>query len=213
VEYAPHHLLKAEATVAGVGLRSDALANQDRVLDAAARAFARGDVDVSLRAIAREAGVGIATLYRRFPKRELLVEAVYRSESERLSEAANDLLVTSSQPVEALWAWLMQFLDYLATKRGMANALRVLLTSDEGLRLQTRASLIAACERLLRAAAAAGQVRDNLDATQVVMAVGGFALIADEQQRPDLRRQLLTLLFDGLRAGPVKSSARAQAGQ
>jgi AcrR family transcriptional regulator len=186
--------------VAGVGLRSDAQANQDRVLDAAARAFARGDADVSLRAIAREAGVGIATLYRRFPSRELLVEAVYRSESERLGEAADELLATSSRPVEALSAWMTQFLDYLATKRGMADALRVLLTSDEGLRLQTRASLIAACDRLLRATAEAGQVRSDLDATQVIMALGGFALIADEQQHPDLRRQLLALLFDGLRA-------------
>jgi AcrR family transcriptional regulator len=200
VEYASHRTLRTKVTVTGAGLRSDAQANQDRVLDAAARAFARGDAEVSLRAIAREAGVGIATLYRRFPNRELLVEAVYRSESERLGEAADDLLASSSRPVEALTTWMMQFLDYLATKRGMADALRVLLTSDEGLRLQTRASLIAACDRLLRAAAAAGQVRSDLDATQVVMALGGFALIADEQQHPDLRRQLLTLLLDGLRA-------------
>jgi AcrR family transcriptional regulator len=183
---------------AGDSLRSDARANQDRVLEAAAKAFARDGANASLRSIAREADVGIATLYRRFPSRELLVEAVYRSESQRLCDSGA-LLLQKLPPLEALTTWMGEFLEYLAAKSGMAETLRALLTTDEGLRLQTRGMLIKTCGQLLDAAAATGGVRRDIDPVDVVMALGGFAFIAEEQARPDLRQRLLDLLLDGLR--------------
>ncbi|MFI7586161.1 TetR/AcrR family transcriptional regulator [Spongisporangium articulatum] len=179
-------------------LRADARANHDRLLEAAARAFAADGPGASLRGIARDAEVGIATLYRRFPTRELLVEAVYRNESGRLADAAEQLRETLP-PLEAVIAWMRQFLEYLSTKSGMAETLRLLFTTDQGLRLQTRAALVEACAGLLEAAADAGQLRHDLDPLDVLMALGGFAFIAEDQAEPDLRERLIRLLVDGLR--------------
>ena len=117
--------------------------------------------------------MGIATLYRRYPSRELLVEAVYRNESQRLASAADELL-DELEPIEALTRWCEQFLEYLATKSGMAQSLRLLLTTDEGLRLQTRTLLIDACDRLLRTAANAGQARDGIEATECDIVTTGL---------------------------------------
>ena len=178
-------------------LRADAKANHDRLLEVAAEAFARDGAEASLKAIAKEAGVGIGTLYRRFPTREILVEATYRSESARLCASADDLL-GHLPAVEALRAWMEQFLDYLATKRGMAEALRVVLTADDDLRLRTRGMLIDALGLLLRTSEEQGAVRRGLDPADVVMALGGIALITSDQGRQDLAGRLLDLLMAGL---------------
>ena len=99
-------------------LRADAQLNHDRLLEVAARHFAEDGSDASMKAIAREAGVGIGTLYRRFPSREILVEATYRTESRRLCEAAPALL-REMPPGAALREWMRMFLGYMAAKRGM----------------------------------------------------------------------------------------------
>jgi AcrR family transcriptional regulator len=178
-------------------LRADAQANHDRLLSVAAQAFAEHGEQASLKAIAREAGVGIGTLYRRFPSRAVLVEATYRSESARLCQAGYDLL-DQLPPVAALRGWMEQFLAYMATKRGMAGALRVVLSADDDLRLATRAMLIDVLAALLRAAEEAGEVRPGLDPTDVVMALGGFALVGGEEDDQELSRRLLDLLLSGL---------------
>ena len=144
--------------------------------------------------------MGIGTLYRRFPTREILVEATYRSESERLCAAACDLL-HELPAVEALRVWMEQFLDYLATKRGMADSLRAALTADDNLRLKTRGMLIDVMTMLLRASEQQGAVRAGQDPTDVVMALGGIALIAADQNQHDLAGRLLDLLMAGLTAG------------
>jgi AcrR family transcriptional regulator len=102
-------------------LRADAQANYDRLLEVAARAFAAEGADASLKAIAAEAGVGIGTLYRRFPAREDLIEATYRNETARLGQLAAELLA-ERDPVDALREWMERFADYMLTKRGMTDA-------------------------------------------------------------------------------------------
>src|SRR3982751_2032167 len=112
-------------------MRADAKENHDRVLEVAGRTFAREGTGASLKAIAREAGVGIGTVYRRFPTREALVEAVYRQEVDRLCAAAADL---------SLRDWMEGFVDFMATKRGLGETLRAALTSEEE-KQQTRDQL------------------------------------------------------------------------
>jgi AcrR family transcriptional regulator len=171
--------------------------NQDRVLDAAARAFARDGSQASLKAIAKDAGVGIATLYRRFPTRERLVEATYRNESEKLCAAGPELL--DSMPArQALLTWMDLFVDYMATKHGMADALHAVLVTDGDLRMHTRDLLTDALATLLAAGVADTSIRADADPDDVLMAVGGVALIAGEPSQRELAHRLLDLLMAGL---------------
>lgn len=185
------------ATDAQRGLRADAQLNRDRLLDAAARAFGRDGSDASLKAIAADAGVGIGTLYRRFPTRERLIEAVYRSESARLADAAEDLLEHAS-PEVALREWMELFLDYMATKHAMADALRAVLVSDGDLRMQTRDLLTDALATLLRAGATTGVFTADVDPHDVLMALGGATMIAGDPDQRQQAHRLLDLLIGGL---------------
>jgi AcrR family transcriptional regulator len=179
-------------------LRADARQNYDRLVETAAVAFARDGEQATLKTIAAEAGVGIGTLYRHFPTREALVEAVYRTETQRLCDAVPELL-RQLPPVAALRAWTSRFLGYVATKHGMADVLHVVLTADEGLRTDTRARLTAALALLLDAGKASGELRADLDPGDVFLALGGFALVLDRQPgAQDLAARLLGLLLDGL---------------
>jgi AcrR family transcriptional regulator len=178
-------------------LRADAQDNHDRLLRVAARHFAEDGVQASMKAIAQEAGVGIGTLYRRFPSREVLIEATYRSESQHLADAAPDLL-TRMPALDALRTWMERFLDYMATKRGMADALKTMLRADEPLRLKTRDLLFDSLALLLEAGERSGDLRPGLDAVDVTMALGGFAMVIGEEARPDLRDRLIGLLVEGL---------------
>ncbi|MEW2504801.1 helix-turn-helix domain-containing protein [Amycolatopsis sp. NPDC047767] len=185
-------------TNTGRSLRADAQENQDRILDAAARAFSLQGADTSLKSIAKEAGVGIATLYRRFPAREDLVEATYRSETERLAGSAADLL--AELPADAaLRAWAERFVDYTLTKNGMAEALPGILAAREGLRTHSRDLLRAAIGRMLAAAAEAGTLRADVPADDVMMAIGGVTLIAGHEDQRELASRLLDLVVAGLR--------------
>src|ERR1700712_1891584 len=151
-------------------LRADAKANQDRILLAAASAFARHGAEASLKAIAQDAGVGIGTLYRRFPTRELLVEATYRNEVAQICAWVTGLLRTSPA-VEALAIWMDRFLDFLATKHGMAQALRAVLAAEEGLRQRTRESLTDALAVLLSAGVEQRTIRSDVDPADVLMSI------------------------------------------
>ena len=179
-------------------LRADARRNRDRLVEAAVRAFTQGGLDATLESIARDAGVGIGTLYRHFPTREALVEAAYRNELARLCDAATDLL--GDRPAdEALRAWMDRYVDYMATKRGMADALRAVIASGGNPYAESRDRLLAAVTTLLHAGAAAGLVRPDVDPADVLVSLSGLTMAtADPAQREQAAR-LLDLLMDGLR--------------
>ncbi|MFF2996593.1 TetR/AcrR family transcriptional regulator [Streptomyces sp. NPDC057950] len=181
-------------------MRADARANHERLLEVAAQAFAQEGTEASMKAIAAEAGVGIGTLYRRFPTREDLIEATYRNETDRLCASARQLL-NEQTPSAALRAWMEAFVDYMLTKRGMADALPVILATREGLRLHSRDALKAAMTTLLEAGIAAGQVRQDAAPNDILMALGGITLISGHERERDLASRLITLLLDGLTPG------------
>jgi AcrR family transcriptional regulator len=183
-------------------LRADARRNRDRLLDAAVLAFSRDRPDVTLDAIAKDAGVGIGTLYRHFPTREALIEAAYRNELGRLCDAVAELL-QAMPPDQALRAWMDRFVDYMTTKRGMADALRAVIASGGNPYAQSRDRLIAAITTLLRAAAAAGTIRPDIEPADVLAGLSGVSLAAGEPAQRDQARRLLDLLMDGLRYGAV----------
>jgi AcrR family transcriptional regulator len=185
------------ATQSARPLRADARLNHDRVLEAAAEAFARDGADASLKAIAIEAGVGIGTLYRRFPTREILIEATYRNESAKLGDAATQLLERSA-PVAALREWMDLFVHYMATKHGMAEALHAVLVTDGELRMRTRDLLTDAVATLVAAGVRERTIRPDVDATDVLMAIGGVTMIAGDPEQFELATRLLDLLVDGL---------------
>ena len=178
-------------------LRADAQANHERLLEVAAAAFAREGTDASLKAIAAEAGVGIGTLYRRFPTREDLIEAVYRSENARLAAAAGDLLEQQS-PIDALRAWMERFVDYMLTKQGMSDALPMILAARDGLRAQSREALEGAVAALVDAGRRDGALRADIVPHDVLMALGGITLIAEHERQRELASRLVSLLIDGL---------------
>ncbi len=119
-------------------LRADARRNRERLIEVAAAAFAEKGVETSLEDIARQAAVGIGTLYRHFPTREHLVEVVYRRELESLAAAATEL-AQKHAPDIAIEEWMRRFVGYIAAKRGMANSLRILMTSNSSLFPRARA--------------------------------------------------------------------------
>ena len=181
-------------------LRADARRNRDRLLATAVAAFSV-DADATLDAIAKEAGVGIGTLYRHFPTREALVEAAYRNELGRLCDAAAELGATLP-PDQAVRAWMDRFTDYLATKRGMATALRTVIASGGDPYAESRARMLAAIAPLLDAGAAAGTIRAGVDPLDVLVALNGVSLAAGAPEQRERAGRLLDLLMDGLRHHP-----------
>lgn len=179
-------------------LRADAQRNHDRVLAAAAELFAEPGADRSTNTIAKRAGVGIGTLYRRFPTREELIEAVHRHETTQLAESAHPLL-DELGPVEALRAWMEKFLVYMAAKEGMADALPAILRNRHGLKTNSRDLLRSAINTILTAGIAEGSLRSDIGADEVMMALGGISFISSYEQDRGLSAPLLTLLIDGLR--------------
>jgi AcrR family transcriptional regulator len=185
-------------TTGGRRLRADAQRNRDRLLEVAVRAFAEHGPDVPLDAIARDACVGIGTLYRHFPTRESLVEAAYRNELARLCDAATGLLA-SMPPDAALRTWMDRFIDYMAAKRGMADALRAVIASGGDPYAHSRDWMTGALASLLAAGAAAGTVRSDVDPADVLASLVGTTLTAGEPEKRDQAGRLLDLLMDGLR--------------
>jgi len=182
----------------GRTLRADARRNRDRLLSVAVRAFSQDGPDVTLDAIARDAGVGIGTLYRHFPTREALIEAAYRSELARLCDAVPDLL-RDMPPDEATRAWMDRYIEYMTTKRGMADALRVVIASGGTPYAQSRDRLITAITSLLQAGAASGTLRADIEPADVLASLSGISLAAGEPAQRAQARRLLDLLMDGLR--------------
>jgi AcrR family transcriptional regulator len=178
--------------------RADAERNRARLLDAAKAAFSSAAAPVTLEQIARAAGVGIGTLYRHFPTREALVEALYRKELADLCAAAPDLLATRP-PVRALRAWMDLFADYVAAKREMADALLAVFAAGAVTVSQAREELTAAVRTIIDAGVADGTLRDDVRPEDVVaMIVGTFtatSLAGGEEQR----ERMFDLLVDAVR--------------
>jgi AcrR family transcriptional regulator len=188
-------------------LRADASRNRDTLLAAATRAFASSDAEPSMRAIAREAGVGIATLYRHFPTRESLVDAVYRDQVERLTVGARELL-EQLPPAEAMRRWMDLFGDWLMTKHGMIDTLLAMIESGEIALAHTRAELLDVITTILEAGRAAGDLRADVTAEDIAASlIGIFTVVGKPERRPQADR-LLNLLMDGLGPrGPGASPA------
>lgn len=181
----------------GRPVRADARANEEKVLAAAAVAFARDGAAATLKQIAKDAGVGIATLYRRFPTREQLVDATYRYETTRLCARASDLL--AELPADrALRTWMSEVLDHLATKHGMADTLKALLRHDERLSSQTREQLTGAIEEFRRAGTAQGVIREDVPAADILTTLAGVTLAAGTAHQRAQAERLLDLLMDAL---------------
>ncbi|WP_405652564.1 TetR/AcrR family transcriptional regulator [Streptomyces sp. NBC_00019] len=181
------------------GLRADARRNRERLLEAAARAFSETGTDASLEAIAKDAGVGIGTLYRHFPTREALLEAAYRNELARVCDSVTELLA-QLPPDQAMRRWMDLFIDYLATKQGMADALKAVIASgDEDPFAESLDRISTAISTLLHAGAEVGVLRSDVDPLDVGFSLGGVLLITSDKGLRDRAGRMLDLLLDGLR--------------
>lgn len=176
-------------------LRADARRNYDKVLVAAREAFAEGGASTSLEAIARRAGVGIGTLYRHFPTRQALLEAVYENEVDQVCRTATDF--EGADPWEALEGWLRRFVGYMATKQALAAELLDYVSRDAPLFTTCRASIQAAGRPLLERAQRAGAVRPDADLGEIIQMVGGIAKIQGAE--PEQIDRILGIALDGLR--------------
>ncbi len=178
--------------------RADVARNRQLLVDAAKAAFAKVGIDVSLEEIARRAGVGIGTLYRHFPSREAVVEAVYRREVEQLAEAVPQLLESLS-PGKALHKWMHLFIDYIATKRLIAPSLGPATGRSSALYATSAELITDAISTLIKRATASGEIRANVDPADLLRAMIGVSY-----QNPDAgweasARRIIDLLMDGLR--------------
>jgi len=183
-------------------LRADARRNRERLLEVAAAAFGAADgSQVSLEAIARDAGVGIGTLYRHFPSRDLLVEAVYRAELAEVAAAADQLLARYP-PKAALRRWMDRYASFVAAKRGMADSLRTMVESGAVQINQMHARIVAAVDLLLQAGAADGSLRSDVAADDVVSSLIGIFITS---RSPDQTGRLLDLLVAGITATPGRA--------
>jgi AcrR family transcriptional regulator len=177
-------------------LRADARRNRDALLRAAAAGFAAG-ADPTLEKIARDAGVGIGTLYRHFPTREALVEAVYRSELAALTGGVDALLAGHAPALVALRAWMDRYAEFVTTKRGMADTFRAMVADGTVAAPQTREAVDGAVATLLAAGARDGSLRADIEADDVVTLLVGVLLATGE----DADRARLARLLDLVAAG------------
>ncbi len=178
--------------------RADAQRNETALLDAAAAVFVESGVEAPVRAVAARAGVGVGTIYRHFPTRADLIVAVYRHQVEALAEAGPALLAEGRAPRAALERWIDAFVDFLVTKHGLASVLRSDGAGSQALHTWFVDRLVPVCAQLLGAAAAAGEIRDDVGAYALMRGVGNLCIGAGGDPRYDARR-MAALLVAGLR--------------
>jgi AcrR family transcriptional regulator len=181
--------------------RTDALQNRERILEVAKEAFTRSGADASLDDIAREAGVGPGTLYRHFPTRDALIEAVYRTEVEKLA-AAQKKFSESLPPIEALRAWMLLFVDYIATKHIIAPALNTLVGGPSKLYEGSRGQIQEAIDSLVKRAIKSGDIRKDLEPFDLLRALIGVSNVASSPDWQQSARRLVDILIAGSR--PLK---------
>jgi AcrR family transcriptional regulator len=178
--------------------RADAQLNRERILEVAKEAFTRSGADASLDDIAKEAGVGPGTLYRHFPTRGALLEAVYRTEVERLAAAERKFAETMS-PVEALRAWMLLFVDYIAAKHIIAPALNTLVGGPSKLYEGSRAQVQGAIDALVKRAIQSGDIRKDLEPFDLLRALIGVSNVASTPDWKQSARRLVDILIIGSR--------------
>ncbi|MGH9486075.1 MAG: TetR/AcrR family transcriptional regulator [Terriglobales bacterium] len=179
--------------------RADALRNRQRILEAAKQAFTRAGAGASLDDIARDAGVGPGTLYRHFPNREELLLGVYRAEIEKLAAAARQLAQTQP-PLEALRAWLLLFVDAIATKLLIAPALNTLVCDPKVALAACHEQIQAAARVLVQCGIRSGDLRNDLDPMDLLRALVGVANVATGPEWQPSARRLVDILLAGSRA-------------
>ena len=178
--------------------RSDAQRNRERILESAKAAFTRNGADASLDEIARHAGVGAGTLYRHFPTRDALIEAVYRSEVEKLAAAALSF-AAGAPPIEALRSWMLLFVDYIAAKHIIAPALNTVAGGASRLYEGSRSIVQGAMDDLVKRAKKSGDVRKDLEASDLLRAVIGASYVGHGHDWQQSARRLVDILIAGSR--------------
>jgi AcrR family transcriptional regulator len=182
-------------------LRADAQRNRERILEIARTAFSRSGANVSLDEVARKARLGPGTLYRHFPTREALLEAVYRTEVEKLA-AAERKFAESMPPVEALRAWMLLFVDYIAAKQIIAPALNNIVGGSSKLFETTGAQIKGAINSLVKRAVESGDIRPDLDPLDLFRALVGVSNVASGPDWVQSAKRLVDILILGSR--PMK---------
>src|ERR1700720_1081244 len=178
--------------------RTDAQRNRERILEVAKQAFSRSGASASLDEIAKEAGVGPGTLYRHFPRREDLLEAVYRTEVEKLA-AAERRFAETMPPIEALRAWMLLFVDYIETKQIIAPALNTFVGGPAKLYEGSRAQVQGAIDALVKRAIKSGDIRKDLDPFDLLRALIGVSHVASAPDWQQSARRLVDILIAGSR--------------
>jgi AcrR family transcriptional regulator len=181
--------------------RADAVRNRVRVLEAARAVFSAGGPDASLEGVARRAGVGIGTLYRHFPTREALFEAVYRHEVEQLAELAEKL--KTAPPADALRRWLRSTVQFVATKKGMAAALALAVHGHSELTAYSTDRFTGAVRVLLDRVAEAGELRAAISPEDLLRAIVGMCILDDRPGWQASALRLVDVFVDGL-CGPSR---------
>jgi AcrR family transcriptional regulator len=192
--------------------RVDAVRNRERVLEAAKVVFSAGGAGASLEAVAREAGVGIGTLYRHFPTREALFEAVYRREVQQLAALA-ERLKEQTEPVEALRRWIRSNVNFVATKKGMSEALALATYKNSELFAYSFDQLTRAVGGLLDRAVAAGEIRDDVTAEDLLRALVGMCYLHDQPGWQKSVLRLVDVFIDGLRRRPARHRSKTGPGK
>jgi AcrR family transcriptional regulator len=185
-------------------LRADARRNYERLVDAARKVFADQGGSASMEAIAKQAGVGVGTLYRHFPKRIDMVEAVYRDDVDVLVATAERGL-NELEPWAALEAWLRAYVDYGRAKRIFLNELHEAFEKNPGLKVVSRERISAACDGVLRRAQAAGEARTDIDGEDLMQLVSPMCMSPTLEAGQGER--LLVMILDGLRP-PATTAVR-----
>ena len=180
--------------------RADAQRNRERLLEVAKAAFTHGGTDINLDELAKEAGVGVGTLYRHFPTRDALIEAVYRNEVQTLAEAATVLAATHA-PLDALRSWMRLFVDYIATKHLIAPALNSIVGGPSQLFAATGDQMKVAIQGLVSRAVASGDIRSDLDPFDLLRALVGVANVAASPDWEASAKRLVDILIAGSRPG------------
>jgi AcrR family transcriptional regulator len=187
--------------------RADAQRNRERILEVAKQAFTRSGLDVSLDDIAKQAEVGPGTLYRHFPTRDVLLEAVYRTEVERLAAAQKELSATLS-PLAALQAWMLLFVDYIATKQIIAPALNSLVGGTSKLFELSGAQIRGAIHSLVERAVASGDIRADLDPLDLLRALVGVSNVSSAPDWKESAQRLVQILLAGSHPASTPKASR-----
>jgi AcrR family transcriptional regulator len=181
--------------------RTDAVRNRERILEVAKAAFTRQGANASLEEIAKQAGVGTGTLYRHFPTRDALIEGVYRNEVEKLAAAASHFAKKKS-PIEALRAWMLLMVDYIAAKHIIAPALNSIVGGPSRLYEGSRGMIQGAIDELVKGAKRSGDLRRDLDAFDLLRALIGVSHVGSGADWQQSARRLVDILIAGSR--PLK---------